>query len=164
MAIGADGREELELVVRAARAGDAEQLVDWNLRLAQESEGLVLARARLARGVAAALADTQRGRYLIAERRRAGVAEAVGGLLVTREWSDWRDGWWWWIQSVYVEPEARRQGVYDALHARVASDARAAGDVVGVRLYVEHANTRAQRTYRRVGMVDSGYLLFEQPL
>ncbi len=86
----------------------------------------------------------------------------AGALLLTREWSDWRDGWFWWIQSVHVEREARRQGVYRALHEEVLRRALAAGDVVGVRLYVEQANVAAQRTYERLGMLRSHYVVYEQ--
>ena len=148
------------LSVRAAVLADAPRLVDWNLRLALESEGLHLDVERLSLGVRAALADPARGRYFLVER----AGEALGGLFVTLEWSDWRNGWWWWIQSVYVEPAARRQGVYDALHHHLEARARAAGGVVGLRLYVEQHNERAQRTYLRLGMGDSGYRLLEQPL
>jgi GNAT superfamily N-acetyltransferase len=81
---------------------------------------------------------------------------------VTREWSDWRDGWIWWIQSVYVDPPRRRRGVYAALHRHVLEQARLAGDVVGLRLYVDRANRAAQRTYERLGMAPSHYVLYEQ--
>ncbi len=146
--------------VRAATPADAELLTAWNLALAQESEGLELDPKRLATGVAAVFADPARGVYRIAELN----GRAVGGLLVTREWSDWRSGWWWWIQSVFVEPDARGRGVWEALHASVLGEARSAGDVVGLRLYVETDNTRAQRVYERVGMGRSHYRFYEQPL
>lgn len=158
--VGEQGTGDGIISVRAGVPGDGPRLVDWNRRLALESEGLELDATRLGLGVEAALGDVSRGRYFLAERG----GEALGGLLVTREWSDWRNGWWWWIQSVYVEPSARRQGVYDALHHHVQALARAAGDVVGIRLYVEHHNERAQRTYARLGMRDSGYRLLEWAL
>jgi ribosomal protein S18 acetylase RimI-like enzyme len=85
----------------------------------------------------------------------------VGQLMLTTEWSDWRCGWWWWIQSVYVRPEARRGGVFRALYRSVLEDANRAGDVRGVRLYVEQENLRAQRTYEALGMRRGRYLVFE---
>ena len=81
--------------------------------------------------------------------------------MLTTEWSDWRDGWWWWIQSVYVAPEARRHGVFRALYAHVEADARAMPGVCGLRLYVENDNVRAQATYASLGMVDARYRVFE---
>jgi ribosomal protein S18 acetylase RimI-like enzyme len=107
-----------------------------------------------------ALADPARGRYFVAE---AG-GEAVGALLVTTEWSDWRDGWFWWIQSVYVARERRGRGVYSALHEHVRAAALASGEVIGLRLYVERENARAQRLYRRLGMAETYYRLYEELL
>ena len=144
--------------VRAARAEDHACLHAWMLAMAQESEGLALDPATLAAGLHAGLADAARAQYFIAEQDGA----ALGTLMLTREWSDWRNGWWWWIQSVYVAPEARRQGVYRALHAHVAALAAASPGVLGVRLYVAADNTRAQHTYAALGMHDSGYRVFEQ--
>lgn len=142
---------------RAATSADFRVLVEFNLSMARESEGLELDRARLERGVEAALADPGRGFYLVAELDGA----PSGCLLVTAEWSDWRNGWAWWIQSVYVMPAARRQGVYSALHQRVLELAAERGDVVALRLYVERNNLPAQATYRRQGMQESHYLMFE---
>jgi GNAT superfamily N-acetyltransferase len=92
---------------------------------------------------------------------RETIGSAVGTLMFTREWSDWRNGDWWWIQSVYVAPEHRRQGVYRALYRHVEQLARATPDVIGLRLYVERDNQRAQQTYTALGMVDAGYRIFE---
>jgi ribosomal protein S18 acetylase RimI-like enzyme len=143
--------------VRPARAGDHAALVEFNLAMARETEGRELDRERLSRGVGAALADPERGFYRIAESE----GQAAGALLVTREWSDWRNGWVWWIQSVYVAREHRRRGVYSALHAHVLREARERGDVVGVRLYVDHENAAAQATYAKLGMQRSPYVMFE---
>lgn len=107
--------------------------------------------------MAAVLADPAKGSYRVATRAGA----VTGQLMLTTEWSDWRCGWWWWIQSVYVAPEARRGGVYRALHRSVLEDATLAGDVRGVRLYVEQENVRAQRTYEALGMARGRYLVFE---
>ncbi|KAB2969402.1 MAG: GNAT family N-acetyltransferase [Thermoanaerobaculia bacterium] len=146
--------------VRPARAGDLGAIAAFNAAMAVETEERELDRAVLARGVTHAFEDPARGRYFVAESR----GRVVGCLMVTREWSDWRDGWFWWIQSVYVAPEARGGGAYSALHGHVREAAQAAGDVVGLRLYAERHNERAQRTYRRLGMVETGYLLFEEML
>ncbi|MBN8482889.1 MAG: GNAT family N-acetyltransferase [Xanthomonadales bacterium] len=143
--------------IRDATRADIGFLVEANAAMAFETEGKRLDRAVLARGVAGVFDDRARGFYLVAERD--GVA--VGGLLVTREWSDWRDGDWWWIQSVYVVPAARRSGVFRALHAEVEQRARAMADVVGLRLYVEDANANAQATYAALGLVDAHYRLLE---
>lgn len=143
------------LHIRDALPADAPRLVDFNARLAWETEHLRLDLARLAAGVAGVFEQPQRGFYRVAE---AGGA-LVGGLLVTREWSDWRCGDWWWIQSVYVVPEARGAGVFSAMYTDIERRARAAG-AVGLRLYVERDNARAQRTYARLGMAPTEYLLY----
>ncbi|HET7360080.1 MAG TPA: GNAT family N-acetyltransferase [Rhodanobacteraceae bacterium] len=147
------------LTIRPATAADLPHLVDWNAAMAQETEAKALDREVLARGVAMVFAQPRRGFYLIAEHD--GVA--VGGLLVTYEWSDWRNGDFWWIQSVYVLPAARRAGVFRALYADVERRARAAG-AVGIRLYVEVENERAQRTYAELGMHRCRYHMYEHPL
>lgn len=146
--------------VRAAEPSDLEFLVQANQSLAFESEGLRLDAETVTRGVQGVFDDQSRGRYLIAERE--GVPQ--GSLLVTREWSDWNAGYYWWIASVYTAPEARRTGVYRSLYRRVLEEARGSGDVVGVRLYVERANRTAQTVYENLGMASSGYLLYETGL
>ena len=146
--------------VRPARAADVPSLVEFNLGLASETESKALDARVLRRGVERALADPARGRYFVAEIG----GETAGALLVTTEWSDWRDGWFWWIQSVYVVPTHRGQGVYAALHRHVREAARRQGDVVGLRLYVERANERAQRLYQKLGMEETYYRLYEELL
>ncbi|MCX7513404.1 GNAT family N-acetyltransferase [Frateuria sp. STR12] len=146
-------------VIRPATRADIPDLVDWNAAMAQETEARALDRAVLSRGVEAVFDEPRRGFYLVAER--GGVA--VGSLLVTYEWSDWRAGDFWWIQSVYVAPAARRGGVFRALYAAVRDKAHAAG-AVGLRLYVETANHRAQRTYADLGMAPCHYLMYEEAL
>ncbi len=143
--------------IRPARADDAEVIADFNARLAADTEDLVLDRARLLAGVRAVLADPGKGFYAMAER----AGGTVGQLLVTREWSDWRNGDFWWIQSVFVVPEARGAGVFRALYEHVDRLARERGDVCGLRLYVERHNERAQRTYARLGMQRTVYDMFE---
>ncbi len=145
------------LRIRLAVHDDLAQLVEFNARMARETEGRELDRARLSGGIARVLADPTCGVYRIALADE----RAVGCLLVTREWSDWRNGWFWWIQSVFVDASARRRGVYRALHENVLSAARADPEVCGVRLYVDRENTSAQAVYRRVGLVHAHYELFE---
>jgi ribosomal protein S18 acetylase RimI-like enzyme len=146
--------------VRVLRATleHAETLVRANERMAEETEGKRLDTATARRGVRAVLEDPTKGFYLVAE---AEDGQVLGQLMVTFEWSDWRDGTIFWIQSVYVAPEARRQGVYRALHAAVLDHARE-NRGVAVRLYVEKHNTAAQKTYRNVGMKPAIYDLMEQ--
>lgn len=146
-------------ILRPATLADLETLARWAEAMALETEGKTLDAATIRAGIAAGIADPGKARYLVAERE--GVA--VGTLMLTTEWSDWRDGWWWWIQSVYVVPEARRLGVFRALYAHVEAEARATPGVCGLRLYVENDNTRAQATYASLGMVDAHYRVFEAP-
>jgi GNAT superfamily N-acetyltransferase len=149
-----------ELRVRAADAGDVALMADWAVAMAHESEGKALDLPTVTRGLALGVADPARSRYFIAERDGA----PAGTLMLTFEWSDWRCGWWWWIQSVYVAPGQRRRGVYRALYAHVLALARAEPDICGIRLYVERDNLPAIRTYEALGMVDSGYRLLEVEL
>lgn len=149
---------QTELLVRDATDADIAFLTDANAAMALETERKVLDRDTLQRGVHAVFAQPQRGFYLIAQRG----SRVVGCLLVTREWSDWRNGDWWWLQSVYVVPEARRSGVFRALYSEVERRAHEASDVVGLRLYVEQENTRAQATYKTLGMSPACYDLYER--
>ena len=145
------------LLVRSARPDDAPVVERFNAALAKESEDVVLDPAVLGPGVRAALGDPERCLYFVAEEG----GRVVGQTMVTYEWSDWRNGWLWWIQSVYVEPGARERGVFRALHARVVEEARRAG-AVGIRLYVFDGNRRAQEVYLRLGMKDGRYRVLEQ--
>ncbi len=143
--------------IRRGTDADAPTIAEFNRRLAEETESLRLDPAVLGPGVRAALADPARSLYFVAD---AG-GEVVGQTMVTWEWSDWRNGFLWWIQSVYVRADWRRRGVFRALHARVVEEARRAG-AVGVRLYVLRTNARALEAYGRLGMHDSGYVVLEQ--
>lgn len=143
--------------VRAATRADLDVLVEWNAAMAWETEQKRLDRAVLARGVAAVFDDPRRGFYLVAEH----AGERAGSLLVTYEWSDWRCGDWWWIQSVYVAEPHRRAGVFKAMYAEVDRRARMSAGVVGLRLYVEWENARAQRTYEVLGMQKAHYHLYQ---
>lgn len=148
----------MPLSIRRASPADAAVVVEFNCLLAQESEGKTLDAAVVGRGVAAGLADPRKSVYFLAEEDGL----AIGQIMFTTEWSDWRNGWFWWIQSVYVRPEARRRGVFRALFEHVDQAARADGDVIGLRLYVERDNQIAQDTYRRMGMDATAYLVFER--
>ena len=148
------------LHVRAARADDRDTLVRFNAAMALETEHKVLDPTVLRAGVAAVLAESKRGFYLVAECD----GTVSGCLMITYEWSDWRNGDWWWLQSVYIVPEYRRCGVFRALYAHVERMASARADVVGVRLYVERDNTHAQRTYAALGIDDAGYCMLEKSL
>ena len=142
--------------LRGATHADIAFLVECNAAMALETEHKTLDRQVLTRGVAAVFDDPRRGFYLIAERD--GVR--AGCLLITYEWSDWRNGDWWWFQSVYVVPAARRSGVFRALYAEVERRARATPHAIGLRLYVERDNARAQRTYASLGMEEEAYRMF----
>ena len=146
----------MSLSIRAATITDLDDLVAWNAAMAWETEHRRLDPATLQRGVSGVFEQPRRGFYLIAERD--GVA--VGCLLVTYEWSDWRCGDFWWIQSVYVIPAARRGGVFRALYAAVEQGAAAAG-AAGLRLYVETENLHAQTTYAELGMQRCHYFMYE---
>lgn len=144
--------------IRDAYPADIPFLVASNAAMARETEDKALDPATLERGVAAVFDNPARGFYLIAER----AGTPVACLMVTYEWSDWRNGNWWWIQSVYVLPAARRQGAFRALYAEVETRARATRNVVGLRLYVEKHNAHAQATYRALGMNMAPYDLLER--
>ena len=143
--------------VRQAGPHDLGRLVQFNASMAQETEGQALDPARLKLGVAAVLQRQDLGFYLLAELE----GQVVGQLLVTTEWSDWRNAFFWWVQSVYVLPEYRRRGVYRALDQQVRLEASQSGNVCGVRLYVDQENRVAQQVYQDLGMSQSRYYMYE---
>lgn len=149
----------MTLYIRRAAIADADAIAQWNIAMAWETESKALDPDTIGRGVRAVFDEPRRGFYLIAELDGA----AVGCLLVTYEWSDWRCGDFWWVQSVYVAPEARRAGVFRGMYAHVKSMAGGA-DAVGVRLYVETENERAQATYNGLGMERCHYYMYEAML
>jgi GNAT superfamily N-acetyltransferase len=146
--------------IRLATAADTSSLVDFNQAMALETESKQLDAKVLVQGVEAVFSDPSKGFYVVAEQQ----GRIVGGLMVTYEWSDWRNAWFWWIQSVYILPEARGQRMYSRLYDFVKERARDAGNVCGFRLYVENENKHAQRVYERVGMTASYYLMYEESL
>jgi ribosomal protein S18 acetylase RimI-like enzyme len=150
--------------VRAATPADLLTLVAFNQQMALDTEGKQLDEAVLTRGVRRALADASLARYFVVEDDDGERPQVVGQLMLTEEWSDWRDGRFLWIQSVFVVPSHRRQGVYRALHDHVVALASEDDDVVGVRLYVETENKVAQQTYEGLGMERCHYFMYEQLL
>lgn len=143
-------------MVTPAVSGDATTLARFNVQLALETENLRLPEATVLSGVLHGLARAPEVRYLVA--RQAADGSAVGQLMLTREWSDWRDGWIWWIQSVYVDGAFRRKGVMRALFGHVREMALVNSEpVVLIRLYAEEHNSLAGAFYQRVGMFDEGY-------
>jgi GNAT superfamily N-acetyltransferase len=151
-------RATMPIAIRQATPADAAVVVEFNSRIAEETEGKVLDRRELEPGVAAVLGDAAKGLYYLAELD----GQVVGQIGLTFEYSDWRYGWFWWIQSVYVRAEARRRGVFRALYEYVERLAEAEPDVIGLRLYVEEGNKTAQQTYFRLGMERTGYFVLEK--
>ena len=145
-------------VVREAVAADRDWLADCALAMALETERRQLDPGIVRAGVDAGIADPAKARYFLAVD---GDGAPVGTLMLTREWSDWRNGDWWWIQSVYVVRAWRRRGVFTALYRHAEALARTTPGVVGLRLYVERGNEAARRTYATLGMVDAGYDILE---
>ena len=132
-------------------------IADFNQRLAAETEDLRLEPDRIEPGVAAVLKDPAKGIYYVAEM----AGEIVGQVMITYEWSDWRNGMMWWLQSVYVLPQSRQQGVFRLLFQHVESLARGRTDVCALRLYMHADNTRARQSYERLGMKHTKYEVFE---
>ncbi|TKB76760.1 MAG: GNAT family N-acetyltransferase [Nitrospira sp.] len=150
------------IVIRRAQPADIEVLVGFSASMARETEGRELDPQRLRAGTQSVFDDPARGFYLVAEVGGAPRGAVVGQLMITFEWSDWRNATFWWIQSVYVAPDWRRQGVYRQLHQAVMEEARQNPQVCGVRLYVERENRVAQTVYDRVGLARSVYQVFEE--
>jgi GNAT superfamily N-acetyltransferase len=146
----------MTLIVRPAIAADMPTILRFNVALAFETEGRTLDSARLRTGVESVLNDAEKGRYFIAEEH----GRSVGQVLVTLEWSDWRNAYFWWLQNVYIMERARGTGVFTAIYNHLETLAQDEG-ACGMRLYVARANTGAQASYYRVGMTDSGYVVFE---
>ena len=145
------------IAIRMATKADLEVLVRFQIAMASESEDKGLDENTLRHGIATALSSEDLALYIVAEI----AGKPVGTLMLTWEWSDWRNGRFWWIQSVYVTSAHRRLGVYSAMHHHVLSLASKDPTAAGIRLYVEKDNDDAQATYRHLGMVETHYRLFE---
>ena len=144
--------------IRLAQKEDVVSLVEFNQAMALETEGKQLKPEILHSGVNAVFDDSKKGFYVVAEN----AGEIVGGLMITYEWSDWRNAWFWWIQSVYILPEYREQGIYRMLYEYIKQKAEESKDVCGFRLYVEKENRRAQKVYEKTGMESSYYVMYEE--
>lgn len=144
--------------IRRARPSDAEDIASFNRAIAQETENKDLIPDVILAGVNALLNNPAYGFYIVAEINM----KVVACLMITTEWSDWRNGLFWWIQSVFVLPDYRRRGIYRQMYSFIKELATNEPNVCGFRLYVEQENTRAQKTYRTLGMHQSPYRLFEE--
>jgi len=146
------------VLIRNATLDDVELITAFNLAMARETEGKALEPATVKAGTAAGIADPSRSLYFIAEVG----GDRVGQTMVTVEWSDWRNGFFWWIQSVYIDPPFRRRGVFRALYHHIRAEAQRRKDVCGLRLYAHKGNKRAIQTYLSLGMNRTSYVLLEE--
>lgn len=149
-----------QIIIRQSQFKDAATIAEFNIKMAKETEGIKLNSDTVYQGVVHLIENPQNGFYLVAEKKE----EILGSLMITTEWSDWRNGDFWWIQSVYVKPEGRRQGIYSYLYKEVQNMAREQGDVCGIRLYVEQYNMTAQKAYESLGMKASHYKVYQADL
>lgn len=148
---------DIDLTITLGKVSDIDAIVRFQADMAMESEGTMLDMDRLALGVTSAINDEHKGTYIVA--RANGIP--VASLMLTREWSDWNNQWYWWIQSVYVMPEYRKKGVYKAMYTTLKDMARVNG-VSQIRLYADRTNLAAQQVYKKLGMHESHYLMFEE--
>jgi ribosomal protein S18 acetylase RimI-like enzyme len=148
------------IIVRNARKQDIPALTDFNIAMARETESKILSPAKVRAGMRAVIRRPDHGFYLVAELN----GQIAGSLLVTREWSDWRNGVFWWIQSVYVPPEFRKRGIYRSLYDGVKERATGNPEVCGFRLYVAKNNRSAMAVYSKLGMSETEYRIYEESL
>lgn len=146
-------------IIKTGTNEDIQAIAQFQVDMAMESEGTTLDMTIVTRGVTHAMEDKSKGRYIIAYHD----GKPIGSLMLTKEWSDWTDKWYWWIQSVYVKPEFRGKGVYKAMYETVKQEAKVE-DISVVRLYVDKSNLRAQKAYQKLGMHESHYLLYEEDI
>ncbi|MBN2412693.1 GNAT family N-acetyltransferase [candidate division KSB1 bacterium] len=148
------------IIIRRAEEADAENIIRFNIAMAKETESKDLNRDLVGRGVKNLLSHPEYGFYIVAELDK----QVIGSLMITFEWSDWRNGLFWWIQSVYILPEYRRKGVFRLMYLYIHEKAGTEQTVCGLRLYVDNDNEIAQKTYFDLGMKRTGYGLFEEEL
>ena len=146
--------------VEKGTEADAGKIAEFQIDMALESEGAILDRDKILNGVRAGRSDPAKGTYYIV---RTESGETAGSLLVTKEWSDWNNCWYWWIQSVFVKPEYRRQGAFTYLYETVRAFAKQEGSTC-LRLYVDRSNRKAQKCYKKQGMDECHYLMYEEVL
>lgn len=147
----------MNLVIEEARIGDLNTLVEFQLKMAMETEELKLDREILIKGVKAVYEDPAKARYFVARIEE----RVVGMLMITLEWSDWRNGWVWWIQSVYVEQEFRKDGIFRSLYTYIRNVVENSDSIRGLRLYVDKRNIKAQKVYNALGMTGEHYTTYE---
>ena len=151
--------ENINFAVSRGEVSDIDTIVQFQADMAMESEGSVLNKEKVTKGVTAAMLDDSKGIYWVAKYE----GRTIGSLMITCEWSDWNNEWYWWIQSVYVTPEYRKQGVYKAMYQKV-KDAAKENNVSQIRLYADKTNLSAQKAYQSLGMHMSHYLMFEEEI
>ena len=149
-----------EINIRKALLKDAKIIAKFNSAMALETEGKCLKEKIISAGVENLFKHPEYGFYIVAETEN----RVVGCLLITYEWSDWRNGLIWWIQSVYIHPEFRRRGIYRQMYSYIKTMALSAKNICGIRLYVEKENTTAQSTYKNLGMIETVYNMYEEML
>ncbi|OFY43384.1 MAG: hypothetical protein A2X18_00080 [Bacteroidetes bacterium GWF2_40_14] len=147
----------MSVIIRDANIEDQSAIIDFQQAMALETENLQLDKEVLSRGVLSVLEDQTKARYFIADLDGL----AVGMLMITLEWSDWRNGWVWWIQSVYTKPGYRKIGVYKLLYGHVREIVEKSENIRGLRLYVDKRNIRAQQVYESLGMTGEHYTTYE---
>jgi len=150
-------RQEQSITIRHATIDDVGTIAEYNISMALETEGISLDLGRVTHGVRAVLHDPSKGFYVVGEIE----SRVVGQMMVTFEWSDWRNGVFWWIQSVYVYPDHRQLSIFTQLYRHVEQQAKETDDVCGLRLYVENENAIAQSAYHRLGMTQALYKVYE---
>jgi ribosomal protein S18 acetylase RimI-like enzyme len=151
-----------QLIIRTANLDDVESIITFSAAMALETENRQLDEARLRQGTLSLLSTPSYGFFMVAELGEKERRRLIGQLMITYEWSDWRNAVFWWIQSVYVAPAWRRQGVFRRMHDEVVVQARADPKVCGIRLYVEQENHTAEAVYQRVGLTRSAYKVYEE--
>ena len=149
----------INYTISVGNENDTAAIAQFQVDMAQESEGTALDHELVLKGVAAAMADKYKGTYIVARVE----GEAIGSLMLTREWSDWKNKWYWWIQSVYVKPEYRGKGAYRAMYQKIKEMAREEG-IAQIRLYVDKTNYSAQKVYQKLGMAECHYYMYEEVL
>ena len=147
-----------EILIRFAEIRDVLVITKFNRAMALETEQKELIPEVISKGVDKLLNNPNLGFYVVAERDN----EVIGSLMVTTEWSDWRNGMFWWIQSVYIEPNERRKGIYTELYNFIRESANNNPSICGFRLYVEKENILAQNTYEALGMMETNYRIYEE--
>jgi GNAT superfamily N-acetyltransferase len=144
------------IVIRQAKPSDADSIIDFQQKMAWETENLELVPEIISKGVKAVFNDHSKGQYYVAES----AGKVIASLLITYEWSDWRNTNVWWFQSVYVLPGFRRTGIFREMYSFIKQEAEEQ-NIAGLRLYVETNNTRAQKTYEAMGMRSEHYTMYE---